>query len=83
MKIPAARRIHTGSRHPDVGPWTLDIGPWTLDIGPWTLDIGPWTFLFNRIDEIRQQPIGSALQIWPVRGNRQPGHHVQFKVNSQ
>jgi hypothetical protein len=37
----------------------------------------------NSIDEVCQQPIGGALQVWPVRCDGQSGHHVEFKVNRE
>ena len=58
---------------------TLDLG---LDL-LWTLDFGLWTYLPDRVDKIRQQSIRSALQVGPVRSNREAGHHVEFKMNGE
>ena len=39
--------------------------------------------LSDCIDEIRQQSVSRALQIRPVRHDRQSGHHVQFEMRCQ
>lgn len=36
---------------------------------------------FNRINKISEQPVSSALEIWPVRDDGESGYHVELEMN--